>query len=87
MLTGRAAQQHPDIDALAPVTIQVAAHANTPDGRHSTGADRADVLGLVDSETGAYRSAANTIDEADRRRVGLRRNGRPRRRSGPGGNP
>lgn len=78
-LSGSAAQQHPDIDDLAPVTIEIATHADTPDGRHSTGADRADVLGLVDPESGAYRSAANTVSEHDRRRLGLRRNGRPRR--------
>jgi hypothetical protein len=83
-LTGRAAQQHPDVDTLAPVTIAVATHSITPDSygdqqRQSTGAGRADVLGLVDPETGAYRSAANTISEADRRALKLRRNGRPRR--------
>jgi len=78
-LTGAASEQKPDVDLLAPVTIQVAAHADTPAGRRSTGADRADVLGLVDPESGTYRSAANAVSEDDRRRLGLRRNGRPRR--------
>jgi len=78
-LSGNAAQQHPDVDILVPILIHVAAHANTPDGRRSTGADRADALGLVDSDTGAYHSAANAVGENDRRRLGLRRNGRPRR--------
>lgn len=80
-LTGRAAEQHPDVDTLAPVTIAIATHNVAPDGRHSAGADRADVLGRVDPGTGAYHSAANTITEDDRRQIGLRRNGRPRRRT------
>lgn len=83
-LTGRAAQQHPDVDALKPATIQVATHTVSPDRygdqrRETTGATRADVLGTVDPETGVYRSVANTISEEQRRALGLRRNGRPRR--------
>lgn len=84
-LTGRAAQQHPDIDVLTSVAISIATHAIVPDRRgdqhrESTGAVRADVIGVVDPETGAYRSASNAVSEADRRKLGLRRNGRPRRR-------
>jgi hypothetical protein len=83
-LTGRAAQQHPDVDALKPVTIAVATHAVAPDGhgdqqRQSTGAERADVIGTVDPETGTYRSVSNAVSEKDRRSLGLRRNGRPRK--------
>lgn len=85
-LTGRAAQQHPDIDTLGPVTIAVATHNVAPNShgdqqRQSTGAARADVIGVVDPETGTYRSASNTVSETDRRALGLRRNGRPRRRT------
>ena len=83
-LTGRAAQQHPDIDALTPASIAVATHSVTPDTfgdqhRESVGAERADVLGIVDPETGTYRSVSNAVSETDRRSLGLRRNGRPRR--------
>jgi hypothetical protein len=78
-LTGRAAKQRPDVDTLAQVAIGIATHAYASDGRRSTGAERADVLGLVDPATGAYRSAANSISETDRRALKLRRNGRPRR--------
>ena len=84
-LTGRAAEQRPDVDLLAPVTIAIATHTVSPDRygsrqRATTSATRADTLGHVDSETGAYRNAANAISETDRRSLGLRRNGRPRRR-------
>jgi hypothetical protein len=83
-LTGRAAQQHPNIDTLAPVTIAVATHSIAPDSfgeqhRESVGAERADVLGIVDPETGTYRSVSNAVSEMDRRSLGLRRNGRPRK--------
>lgn len=84
-LTGQAAQQHPDIDTLTAVAISIATHTVSPDRygdqqRETTGAERADVIGSVDPETGAYRSAANTVSEQDRRSLRLRRNGRPRRR-------
>lgn len=84
-LTGHAAQQHPDVDSLKPVTIQIATHTVSADRygdqqRETTGAERADVLGIVDSETGTYRSVSNAVTEKDRRSLGLRRNGRPRRR-------
>lgn len=83
-LSGRAAQQRPDVDSLRPITIQVATHSISPDRygdqqRESTGAERADVLGAVDPGTGAYRNTANTVTETERRALGLRRNGRPRR--------
>lgn len=83
-LTGQAAQQHPEIDALSPVVIEVATHTleTTSYGdqhRDSSGATRADVLGTVAPDTGTYRSVANTISEEQRRALGLRRNGRPRR--------
>lgn len=83
-LTGQAAQKHPDINALTPVVIGIATHTVSPDRygdqtRESAGATRADVLGTVDPETGTYRSVANTISEEQRRALGLRRNGRPRR--------
>lgn len=83
-LTGRAAQQRPDVDALAPVAIDIATHtvANDRYGdpqRETVGATRADVIGVVDAETGTYRSASNAVSETDRRNLGLRRNGRPRR--------
>lgn len=83
-LTGQAAQQHPDVDTLKPVTIAVASHSVAPDSfgdqqRQSAGAERADVLGIVDPDTGTYRSVSNAVTEKDRRSLGLRRNGRPRR--------
>lgn len=83
-LTGRAAQQHPDVDNLKAITIAVATHSVTPDSfgdlhRETAGAERADVLGAVDPETGTYRSVSNAVTENDRRALGLRRNGRPRR--------
>lgn len=83
-LTGRAAQQNPDVDLLGPVTIAVASHSVASDNygdqqRQSTGAERADVLGLVDPESGTYRSVSNAVTEKDRRSLGLRRNGRPRK--------
>lgn len=83
-LTGRAAQQHPDVNALAPAPIAVATHSVEADSfgdqhRESVGADRADVLGIVDPETGTYRSVSNAVSETDRRSLGLRRNGRPRK--------
>lgn len=83
-LTGRAAQQRPDINTLAPVAIAIASHAVATDRfgetrRESAGAARADVIGVVDTETGTYRSASNAVSETDRRSLGLRRNGRPRK--------
>jgi len=88
-LTGQAAQQRPDIDALKPVTIAVATHSIAPDRhsdqqRQSAGAERADVLGAVDPGTGAYRSVANTVTENQRRALKLRRNGRPRKQQATG---
>lgn len=82
-LTGRAAQQHPDIDALAAVRYGIVTHAVRIDGIGgrawvTAGPGRPD-LGTADPESGAYRTVAGAMTEAERRQAGLRRNGRPRR--------
>lgn len=85
-LTGRAAEQHPDINDLAAVRYGIVTHAvrvNGIGGRAwvTAGPGRPD-LGDADPETGTYRTVAGGMTEAERRHAGLRRNGRPRRNGG-----
>lgn len=82
-LSGRAAEAHPDIDALTAVHYGIVTHAvriNGVGGRAwvTAGPGRPDI-GIADPETGAYRAAAASMTEAERRRAGLRRNGQPQR--------
>lgn len=84
-LTGRAAEEHPDIDTLKPVQYGIVTHAvriNGTGGRAwiTAGPGRPD-LGDADPETGTYRTAAAGMTEAERREAGLRRNGQPRRKT------
>lgn len=82
-LTGRIAQQHPDVDKLAPTTQPLVIHyvrqvGNAGRwGRLST--NPGPRLGSVNAETGAYASDARHMTENERRKTGLRRNGRLRR--------
>lgn len=81
-LTGRTAQQHPDVDKLAPTTQPLVIHyVRQVDktgrwGRLST--NPVQRLGSVDPETGTYTSDTRRMTESERRAAGLRRNGRPR---------
>lgn len=82
-LTGRAAEQRPDIDALTPIRYGIVTHAvriNGVGGRAwvTAGPGRAD-LGHADPETGSYQATVTGMTESERREAGLRRNGRPRR--------
>lgn len=82
-LTGRAAEEHPDVDALTPVRYGIVTHSVRANGVGgwawvSAGPGRPE-LGDVDSGTGAYRTTAASMTEAERRQAGLRRNGSPRR--------
>jgi hypothetical protein len=84
-LTGQAAEQHPDIDALTPVRYGLVTHAariNGAGGRAwvTAGPGRPG-FGHVDPATGAYQSAATAMTEGERRAAGLRRNGLPRRKA------
>lgn len=84
-LTGRAAEQRPDIDNLTPVRYGIVTHAvrvNGVGGRAwvTAGPGRPDI-GHADPETGAYRAQAAAMTEAERRQAGLRRNGLPRRKA------
>jgi len=84
-LTGHAAEQHPDINALAAVRYGIVTHAvriNGIGGRAwvTAGPGRPD-LGHADPETGSYRTAVADMTETERREAGLRRNGRPRRKA------
>lgn len=84
-LTGRAAEQHPDIDALTPVRYGLVTHAvriNGVGGRAwvTAGPGRPDI-GHADPETGAYQATVAAMTETERRQAGLRRNGLPRRRA------
>lgn len=82
-LTGRAAEERPDVNDLKSVRYGIVTHAvrvNGIGGRAwiTAGPGRPD-LGHADSETGAYRAAVGEMTEAERRSAGLRRNGRPRK--------
>lgn len=84
-LTGRSAEQHPDIDVLTPVRYGLVTHAariNGAGGRAwvTAGPGRPG-FGHVDPGTGAYQAAATAMTEAERRAAGLRRNGLPRRKA------
>lgn len=82
-LTGRAAQQRPDIDKLAPNVQPLVVHyvrrigKATQWGRLS--ANPAPRHGQVNTETGTYTSDTRRMTEDERRTAGLRRNGRLRR--------
>lgn len=84
-LTGRAAEERPDINALAPIRYGIVTHAvriNGVGGRAwvTAGPGRPDV-GHADPDTGAYRAAVGAMTETERRAAGLRRNGLPRRKA------
>lgn len=84
-ITGRAAEQRPDINDLNPVRYGLVTHAvrvNGVGGRAwvTAGPGRPD-LGDADPETGAYRTAAGAMTETERRQAGLRRNGQLRRKA------
>lgn len=84
-LTGRAAEERPDINALAPIRYGIVTHAvriNGIGGRAwvTAGPGRPEV-GIADPETGVYVATAAGMTEAERRRAGLRRNGLPRRKA------
>ena len=82
-LTGRAAEQRPDIDALAAVRYGIVTHAVRVNGIGGrawiTAGPGQPGLGAADPETGTYRTAVGAMTEAERRKAGLRRNGQPKR--------
>lgn len=86
MLSGRAAAQRPEGDALHPTTANLVAHRLVKVGkgasawvsRQSSTAPWAP--GSVDPVSGVYSAVANRVTEAQRRTAGMRRNGQPRRR-------
>jgi len=85
-LTGRAAEEHPEINDLKSVRYGLVTHAariNGAGGRAwvTAGPGRPD-FGDVDSGTGAYQAVATGMTEAERRAAGLRRNGSPRHKDG-----
>lgn len=84
-LTGQAAGQHPEVNALTAVRYGIVTHAvriNGVGGRAwvTAGPGRPDI-GHADPETGAYRAEVAAMTEAERRAAGLRRNGLPRRKA------
>lgn len=84
-LSGRAAEEPPDIDALAAVRYGIVTHqirqiGDTVFGRRLT-AGPGNAVGHVEADTGTYRSTAASMSEADRREAELRRNGLPRRKA------
>lgn len=84
-LSGRAAEERPDVNALAAVRYGIVTHAIRINGVGDrawvhAGPGRADI-GHADPETGTYRSTAAGMTESERREAGLRRNGLPRRKT------
>lgn len=84
-LTGRAAEERPEINGLKAIRYGIVTHSvriNGTGGRAwiTAGPGRPD-LGAADSETGAYRTTAGGLTEDERRQSGLRRNGQPRRKA------
>jgi hypothetical protein len=82
-LTGRAAEEHPEVNALAAVRYGIVTHAVRVNGIGErawvhVGPGRPE-LGHADPESGTYRTVAGAMTEDERRQAGLRRNGRPRR--------
>jgi len=82
-LSGRAAEERPEVNALGAVRYGIVTHAvriNGVGGRAwvTAGPGRPD-LGHADPETGTYQTTVAAMTEAERREAGLRRNGRPRR--------
>ncbi|ACU71768.1 hypothetical protein Caci_2859 [Catenulispora acidiphila DSM 44928] len=82
-LSGRSAEEHPDVDALQAVRYGIVTHSVRANGVGglawvSAGPGRPD-LGQVDPESGTYRTAVAEMTETERREAGLRRNGRSRR--------
>lgn len=81
-LSGHIATDHPEVDRLAVVPLGIVTHqirqiGNTVVGRRLT-AGPGGTLGHVEPGTGAYRSTAAGMTEAERRQAGLRRNGQRR---------
>lgn len=84
-LTGRAAEERPEANALKSVRYGIVTHAvrvNGVGGRAwiTAGPGRPE-LGNADPETGAYRTAVGAMTETERRQAGLRRNGQSRRKA------
>lgn len=84
MLSGRAAQQRPEVDALHVAEIPIGGHRRIQVGKTAqtwrlTMGNRGP--GVVDHDSGVYRADVNRMTEAQRRAAGIRRNGQPRRRS------
>jgi hypothetical protein len=83
-LSGRAAEQRPDIDLLAAVPLGIVTHVVRhvgPGGMKRLSAGPGALIGHVVTETGAYRAAVGQMTDQERREAGLRRNGQPRRRT------
>lgn len=84
-LTGRAAQQRPDIDTLTPVRYGIVTHSARVNGAGGrawvTAGPGRPGFGDVDPGTGAYQAVATAMTETERRAAGLRRNGIPRRKA------
>ena len=83
MLSGRAAAQRPDVDALHVTEIPLVGHRRIRVGesaqtRRLTMGNHGP--GVIDPDAGVYRADVNGMTEAQRRTAGLRRNGLPRRR-------
>lgn len=81
-LTGRAADERPEINSLTAVRFGIVTHqvrqiGDTVFGQRLT-AGPGGTLGHVETGTGTYRSAAAAMTKAERREVGLRRNGQCR---------
>lgn len=84
-LTGRSAEEHPEVNALAAIRYGIVTHAVRAVGKvesaRITAGPGQPALGHADPETGIYRTVAAGMSEAERREAGLRRNGRPRRKN------
>lgn len=86
-LSGRIAAARADVDTLTAVPLGIVSHvvreADKRGGYSRLSAGPHAAFGQVDTETGAYRTAAGAMTEAERRAAGMRRNGKPRRSGGP----
>jgi len=83
-LSGRAAEEHPEVNALTAVRYGLVTHAARINGAGGrawvTAGPGCPDFGDVDPGTGAYQAVAPGMTEAERRAAGLRRNGSPRRK-------
>jgi hypothetical protein len=81
-LSGAAAQARPGIDTLAAVPLGIVTHIEREVDNRGTkrrlSVGNGTEHGRIEPATGAYRTAAAQMTEAERREAGLRRNGRPR---------